>query len=627
MLAPGTYDPALLGQLRDYLVEEFERCERERRPIEESWRRYYEHYKADPPSEKTFPFPGCANLKIPLVATDVDIIYARLMSMLFSPQNLWTVQALRPDMVDIAPKLQEFLQWAQHNELDVYDSMADFVLEVCILGTGVMKTRYVREMRNVYEFREGTQEQQDFEQTQRMLLTDGPRVQHVPLHNFFLPAAAKGIDHAAWCGERLWLRWSELVNRQTMGVYQNVDLLSSYRAHDKGGKTEEFLQGLDGFKQERGDRAPIVEFWTDWDIDRTGYQTAVVMTIHIPSRVVLRVDKNPFFNQQKPYDAARYMRQVGRFYGIGLAQMLFPFQEEISTMHNQRIDNNTVLNAAVIVAEKTGNIKQGEPIFPGRTLLVDDVNEVKGLQLGVRADTTIPAESWTKNYSRERSGASEWMAGGDSPSTNYATATTATQNLREGAKRFDQVLREVRKALNSVGTKVLELYQQFNQNGKPYLVMGDQDGAVVEQVLRFPTELIRLGVAVDVTATSASFNKEIEVRTQTIILGQLQQFNQQLLQYVQLAINPQLPPEIRAVAQQAAVGGSIIMRRMLDNYGMQDTDLVIPDIREVFGAGQQQQLAQQGAQFGGGQPPQRFAGASGLAPVPQLPPGLTPQQF
>lgn len=609
-----------VDSLMNYLIEELRRAQTARKPLEEVWMRYHEAYKAQPKTaENNFPLARSSNLSIPVIATDVDTIFARLMAMYFGTDSLWVCRALNDQMVDFAPRLEEFLAWAQDHELKIYDPVADWLLEVVKLGTGVLKTRYTREMKKVYEFREMGMPDgsvQTLERQARIMIKDHPEVSHVSLWNFFVPPGYSDIQSAPWCAERLDLTWNNLVNRTKAGIYGNIERIGHSWANSRGSEVTRNLDRLDNYIPGQGDKFECYEFWLDWDIDGDGQDEAVVCTIHPDSKTYLRIDFNPFFNQEKPYDFSRYMRTEKRFYGIGIAEMLYQVQLEVSTIHNQRRDNHSIANAVMLVALKTGNVSQDEPIFPGRVLLVDSLDEVKPLILGVPYTADIAQENLLLQYGGRRTGVNDFVEGNTGGSANYATATTAVQQLREGSKRIDQVMRDNRRCLSGVGTKVAELYQQFNQGGKPYLAMGDKDGAEVQAVLQFPLEIIRAGVGIDVRVSSASQNKEVELRTNMIVLQQVTQFYMQLMQAMQIAINPQIPQQIRQIAVNSLQGGSILMRRILDTSGLQDIDSVLPNVMDLLHAGQQQIDPLQAALAGGASMATGPGQASGIPAVP-----------
>jgi hypothetical protein len=608
-MIPQEYvSPRAMAVLSEYVRTELFQAEGERRPLEDKWLKYHRGYRCVPEFEvKEFPFVGASNLVVPVIATDVDTIFSRLMGILFAPQNLWSVRPLNDETVDLAPRLEEFLTWAQNAELGVYDSVADWILELCKLGTGVLKQRYRREQKSVFRFRETPEGIS--QQIQQMLVKDNPVVEHVSLWDFYLPASANNIIDSPWVSERIRLNWNQIQSRMRAGLYQGGEHLSAWHGKDRGHWLLQQAQTMDAYSPGLGDKFDLDEVWLDFDISGSGEPMALVCTLHRPSMTWLRVDFNPFLNQEKPFSAARYLRVEKRFYGIGLAEMLEGFQEEVSTLHNQRVDNKTLSNSTMFKGRKGVGIKEDEPIWPGRWFLLDDMSDVEPMQMGQRFDSTVEDEQLSLQYATKRTGVNDYISGDFSPAMGYSTASVGVQQLKEAAKRFDQTIREIRVALAETGTRVLELYQQFDQHGKEYMAMGEKDGELLHQVLQFPLELIRMGVGVEVTATSAAFNKEVEIRTNTIIMQQVMQYYQQLMMALSYYLNPQLPEPIRNAALQMALGGSILLRRILDNYGIQDIDRLVPELKELLTSGNQQ-LSSLGAGVGGQALPPAAAGGS-----------------
>lgn len=631
MIPAQQIDRRAYGMLIEYIRTEINRALSERRPLEEKWLKYQRMYKAQPEREvKEFPFLGASNIVLPVGATDADTIYSRLAGILFGPENLWSCRALRDDAVDYAPRLQEFLRWAQNAELNVYPAVTDWLLELCKLGTAVLKQRYRRDQRLVYEFREtpfGT-----IERFQRVLVQDNPVMEHVSLYDFLVPAGT--IDHqsTSWNAERVMLTWPQIEQRARAGIYGNVERLKAWAARDRSSWLRQEMDKMQLFSPTQPRGVEVWETWLDFDIAGIGEPQALVVSIHLPTMTPLRIDYNPFFHQERPFEVARYLRQEKQFYGIGVMEMLEMFQEEGTAMHNQRIDNATLANSVMMKARKGIGIKDDEPIFPGRWFLLNDLSDVQTMQFGRGFDSTIANEQMTMGYAQKRTGVNDYVMGNSSASVGYATAQTNIMQHQEAAKRFDQTLREARVALGGSGRRVTELYQQFNTQGKEYTVLGPKDGDIVHQVLQFPLELIRHSVAVEVTATSASLNKEVQIRTNTILMQLVTQFYEQTFQGMSMAMNPQLPPPLRLLAQQMVIGGAVMMKRVLDSYDMQDIDRIIPDIKELV-LGQSQQLQQLGGppagiwpgpagQIGPGQPAPGGGGPA-LAGLLQ-PPGMAP---
>lgn len=626
-----------IDNLLQYLVFELQRARGERQPLEEDWARYQIKYRGKPEfPEKTFPWKGAANLVSQVVATDVDVTVAGLMGTLFASPNLWSTEALRPDWIEFAARLQEFLAWSQEHELGMYKVCTDWITEIVKLGTGILKWRYLRETKQMYEWRE--QPGGVLAQMVRRMATNRPDVGRVALADFYGPSTAGSIIQMPWCGERLSLSWSQLESRVRSGIYlpETLDRIGYHWRQNNGrspfAQYQNVQEQLDNFVPGYNDRFEFFEFWTQYDIMRQGEPVSLVCTVHVPTMTYARIDFNPFFNQEAPYAEARFITQEGRFYGIGLGEILEMAQDEATAMHNQRVDGNTVRNAPVFKYRKGSGVRPDEPIWPGRMIGMENPeSDLQAMVMGVGASSSIPDEEFLLNYVARRSAISDYQRGGaGNPAISYSAATTTVEMLRQGRLRLDQVLREIQSGLSKCGRGVVELYQQFDQGGKPFYVMGQQDGAMVQQVLHFPLDLLRSGVAIKVTATSAQLNKETQIRTNQIVLGMTMQFYQQMIQAAQIAANPQLPPELRFWAFQWMQGGTVLARRILDEYDIQDLDRIIPDIGAMNGQGQGAgpptygggAPVAQGSPQPSGLPPGMFGGAGANGAGPSLPPQL-----
>lgn len=597
----------------------------DRNEQEKDWAIFEQIYRARPVQEtKTFPFRNAANVVVALMAADTETLWARMMGLLLEPQNLWSVSAISPEMVPFAAPTQEFLEWAQRNELTgLRAALSDWVLELHKLGTGILKQRYNREMKKVYEWRELGD--QTWQQQAVVMLKDAPALHHVRLHDFYLPMGFKDIQQAPWVAERIRLTWQQYMNRVKAGLYSNAADIGAWYFNPELNKHQQTLDQISRARASENKLMEFYEFWVDFDIDGDGWDEALVCTIHLQSQTYVRIDFNPFFNQEKPYSVSRFMRDVNSFYGIGLGEMLRYYQEEATAIHNGRLDNNTIQNTQMFAVRKDNlNIKANEGIWAGKIWKVNDPsNDIKALNMGTGSglNASIEVEAAVKAEAQRRDGVNDYIQAQATPAVGYGTAYTTQQMLAQSSKRSGETLREIRDALDESGIRILELYQQFNQRGKPF-ILGAKDGTLVNAVLKFPLDLVRRGLRLSVTAIDVQQSKDSQIRTTTLVLQMLQQFYASYLQMSQYALNPQLPPEMRQSAYTMLVGSSKLMKKLLELFGEQDADAYIPQLENAVNA-QQQQLAglqQQIALLGGGAgappgPPQ----AAGMAPVQGAP--------
>lgn len=592
-----------------------------------------EIYRARPVSDvKDFPFLGASNLVVPVAATDIETLTARMMGMLFDQPGLWTAEALRPELTSFAPAVTEFLKWGEREEIKPYRDVGNWLLELHKLGTGVNKQRYTREMKKVYEWRE--MQDQTWQQQAIIMLKDHPTWNHVRLHDFFLPAGFPTIQPAPWCAERVRLTWTQFMNRVKSGLYVNADQVGKWFFNPPINRVQQVYDQISNYQPSINQQMEFYEFWLDFDIDGDGWDEALVCTIHLDSQTYVRLDYNPFFNQEKPYSSANFQRDVNSFYGIGLCEMLDHYQEEITAMHNQRIDSGTVANSAMYAVRRDNqNIKQNEPVYPSKVWRVGDPkNDIVRLPLGAgdAIAGSIQSEQETRAGSRQRTGVNDFIQGNPNPTSAYGSAFATQQMELNSGKKLGETLREVNNSLAEGGVRIMELYQQYNPAGKPFVALGMQDGQMVDMILKMPTDLIRKGLRITVSAIDAQNSKDAQIRTTTIVFQTLQQFYMNYMQMVSYAANPQMPPAIQAVALQAADGSSVLMKRLLALYDIQDSDKMLPALLSGISAQQQTQndiqqilLTGQIANQSAGRPsPGPFAGATGAPGGPQAAPGL-----
>lgn len=617
----------------------------DRNLLENDWVRFEELYRARPEDGiKDFPFDGASKLEMPVVATDVDTLYSRTVGMLVEPPNLWSITAQRPELIDFAAATNEFMEWAQHNELDVHKWLGDWIIDIHKLGTGIIKQRYTRAMKKVFEWRE--LDQQTWQQQAVIMLKDSPSIHHVRLHDFYLPAGFKDHQQAPWTAERVRMTWPQFMNRVKQGIYFNADKIGAFYFSPPINQVQQRLDVISRYPASINSQMEFYEFWMDFDIDGDGWDEAIICTLHLDSQTIVRLDFNPFFNQEKPYSAARFMRDVNSFYGIGLGEMLDQFQEEISAMHNQRIDDGTIANSTQFVMDKgETHIKLNEPSFPSKIWKLNNPGAFKVLEMGSGTSRGQAAALQNEEASRQeamrRTGVNDYIQGQQGPAQAYGTAFTTQQMLLNSSKRFGETYRDIQNALGETGTRILELYQQYNPRGKEYIALGQKDGGMVSMVLRFPLDLIRKGLKVSVTAIDTQNSKDAQIRTQTLVMQQLMQFYQNYMMMMSYVANPQLPGPMRQAAMIAAQGGAVMMGRLLKLQGIQDADTLIPELEG--GLNEQQRQLQaiqslltpppgQGTQpgavpMGQGSPqPAGMGGPMGAGVANSAPPGLVQAQ-
>ena len=649
-LRPVEWGPGYREKVRDWLDYELTTALNYRSGLENRWRKRLEYYRApaDQPL-KRFPYEGASNLMLPMIATDVDQMFARLIQTIHAADNIWSLAPLNESWVHAAKPMQDFLQLLDQRLLKMYGVNKRALLEMVKLGTAIYKTGWHYEKRKIGNYQ-----------------ADGPRfvdmtrsiptVDHVRLVDFLLPSHALAINPdeqsgAEWVGERLRLTPERLrsLARATEPFLPNfgtkaVDDIIEFVENDvtqhrqkirqldytqtgttTSGSNTVFDKANDPVGASQGGN--VVREIELWEIHarcetRSGQYDDVVLWYHRPTQTILRDVYHYYPFAGRPYDVVRYFPGDG-FYGIGMCEQLEVFQSATSDTFNFMLDNMLLGNSIGIAAKAGSNIGPGEPIYPGMVKITDGNprDEFMPFKLGDINPGILQSLELLQGMAQRRDGIGDLQQGQINDVPGRTPATTIVSLLQEGSRRPDLTIKDLRyEGLANVGLKVLQ-YLQANANraeinGNQYLkvavdALGMPEGAEVAQQLAMPLQDVELGLAVGLTATSGSANKEVNAQRYTQLLGMMTQVGQALMGYAQAAT--QFPGTlIGQTATNLALGTEALFQRVLEQNDIRDPEAILsPATPEA--------LAPVAPPLGAGPGP---GGGGGQAPVPPGGPGM-----
>jgi hypothetical protein len=289
-------------------------------------------------------------------------------------------------------------------------------------------------------------------------------------------------------------------------------------------------------------------------------------------------------------------------------------QEESSTIHNQVIDAATAANAGIIVTSPDADLGQNQEIFPGKHIVTQKPREdVAIYHLSEASPTLRGMEQQSAFYAEKRSGASSYSMGVESQiAGSRATATGTTALISEGNIRFWVSIDDARHAIQELLYLTLQLEQQFRPEGLQL-----PDGSTFQ----LPQGDIRTSIGLTLSLTSESVNRDLELQNMQLLMGVLNEYYMRLMQAGAMVLNPQFPPEQKALALQVMSASQNIVRRFVERFDVENIDQVVPNLLALLQYGQGQTSAMAGALPPG---PAGMAGG-GLGPsAPGAPAGGPP---
>lgn len=584
-------------EIEVWLGEQLSDAKSRRQGVEDRWSEIQKLYEMTELEEsKDFPFEGSAHLVIPIIATFTETIWAKIVNTIFASEDVFTARPRRKDFVDAARPFQRYINTCMHEEIHIQDVGGSLFLELTKLGTCVAKTIYTVEKRTVMQYNPATNDYEELVVTTK----DQPEVIHVQLADFFFPLEARSLEEASWKAHRVRLNWGKIKAREEEGIFKDVDRIKE-ETKRAGTEYERARMENEDIEPAKTDEFEIFEVWFEYPIkkedgDEVPYK--LVAFFNADAGVLLRIQHNWYPLQMDPFDACPYIPREHRILGLGPGDMCVPFQKEISTMHNQRLDAGTLANSDLILIRADSLLPLNFKARPGLTLPVDDVDrDIRIVPLGRQYNSTIQDEQHTLQLLQQRVGIHEYtqMPQGGTP------ATTTIAIMQESTRRFDIVIRNVRSFLGKIVEKIILLKHQYYLPGQAYDYLGD-DGRFVEQILSLTARDLRAGIALAVTATTSTTSKELERQAKLSLFNLITQYYGQLTQYIVQSENPQVPPVISAALREIVDGLSRLVGEILDDFDIRNREQFVIELDRIRNEAATLQAGQNSVSGNAGQP-------------------------
>lgn len=568
------------GELQDFLVHELEDAYAGRVTEEKNWEESLRQYHARPKQPfRDIPVQNAPNIEVPLVATACDALYAMVLDLLFSIKPTLTAASAsydNPENIELAKCAQDFGNWGERNEWRLRDGMETATLDCIQLGTGVLYIPYLDYHRQTDVGR---------------IVDRGPRIFPVPLEDFLMPGGMT-IDpqEMPWIAHRQWFTEGEL-NLRAKQLKWNIDGVSPITTVGwVRNRREHYGRAHTNLKL----NAKLYEIHTVYayfDVDGDGIDEDLKIVFDRTSRKLLKVTYNGY--DCRPYEVGRYQLLAHLPYGIGAGEMLRPFQEEFTEMHNAKTLNILAANYRMWKAREGALDEPMLDAYANRVIKLPNVDDLVELQM-TTAHTPAAAlhEQGVMALAERRVGTGELS--NPRPSnllssrTPGITALTAMQTVnRRFTAAFDQ--------MRLMGARAI--HQCFLRYRERILVEGRR-GPAAENIIKvlgperampliaaLKADDFREAVSVEFTASSALVNQMQERQDAVQLVNILSQYYSNVLQMMTIAAAPETPDPVREVAKKiASAGGEAIERTIRTFDKVRDPRTFIVDVNQEVDA-------------------------------------------
>jgi len=566
------FDEGQMRALNDWVYNEIEDSLSSRKRLDAIWRECLKMYNAVPKiGTRNIPIPNAPNIEVTIGAIASDTIYAQAIDLIFNISPLVTIRPkpkYRGDKETVADAkaLQRFVNHiATSNDARLRPALEDSILDDVQLGTGLVYTPYIEKTKKTRVSK---------------VLSVGPRFYSVAPEDIIVPSGSSDdIDAMQFFGLRFHYTMQQIVDMAKANNW-NLDGIQPLHAKNWVRTTREILGRQTDQQHMRGTIVDLILCYCYFDIDGDGIDEDLLVVWNHSGRKALDINYAP--NDRRPAEAMVYQKQAHLFYGLGVLQMMQPYEEKLSDVHNYATLNILLANSRVWVGSE--GLPETMKVWPGKYISTPNPREdIQALQMADVYNSIWQDQMLTMQLANQRVGINEISQPQNIPGrTPGITAMSFMQKVNQRfTPAFDSIkgcaASSLQQACYRYGERILAGDQRAIVS--IYQILGYEDGNRVIDVLKRNT--FDEHVDLEMTAASASINKEADRQNSIMLTNILGQYYQRTIELIMLASNPQTPPEVAQIARKVADSAGEIIDRTLRTFDqVRDPGTFIIDVED-----------------------------------------------
>lgn len=594
------------------------------------WRRLYRGIPKE--EKKNFPWKNASNIVIQLIGENVDIIRARILGTIFEIMPLWNTQmvgdwAREAHSGEQQEAVQEFMNFVglEPNELDLYRVESQGTDECIKFGTVMYSLPYVQQVEAEYiGLTDGKPQFRNF------VKYEGPRPEKIEFDNWAATPSASTIETADFKYKKVILNKQKLEERFFTGVYK----LTAKEGVTAEQRKETFLNmpdrqgpGKEQVKRdnEKGINSEQSSSVAEWDIYEcwfpyfhNGKKYRIIYSYHLESNTVMRAIFNFYPKNEEPWEMSRFGYTDDGLYGYGLCEMLEYYQEDVTTAYNQKNDNRTLGNTSIWRVDPNSKLDAIFSMYPN-ALIPASEGELEKLQMGSTYPTAVEEIGMTLSLAKSRAGTDDAGFSGAGGGTQNAkkgiySAMGTFSVMQAGNRRVNLNITDMRYTHHKLGRKFLNQYAEFGV-GERILAFGDR-----AKFLKMALDNVKSGrLILPIRSATASINKELEKQNDMLLTQVMQRHHTGISQILQAINNPSIPDDIKKFLVGWIDSSSLLMSRILRNFGHDDISRMLPErkiVEQITEGASNGQGSGPNASGNGGGATQENSGSAAVLPNP-----------
>ncbi len=291
-------------------------------------------------------------------------------------------------------------------------------------------------------------------------------------------------------------------------------------------------------------------FWGLFDLNEKGRFVECHITVAAGNRVI-RMRRNPFDCQKRPYIATQYIPVESEFYGLGIPELIESLNIELNDTRNQILDSKTFRLARMWKVRKgSGILAKQLKVRPNGIVYVDDMSDLEAIDIPAYEHTGYEAEGLIKEDIRQTSNSSATMQG---LPLKYKSSATEMAGIKGASdlKNKQRVKWLESTLIRPIIERSYEYTHQFIEDQDVLQILGEEG---LEWIRERNDAVYR-------------FYNVIPMGSQIMESRYVAQ--QQLLNFFNIA--SKIPPNVVKMNLRE------LLRRIWEGFGFRNTNAIIPD--------------------------------------------------
>lgn len=351
-------DSSIVDRIEVELLPQFRRIRNDRRPLEVQWMRFYKLWSVDR-DESAQGYRGRNRVYIPIGRRIIENWTQKLKRDLFPTDQWFEVEALRESFAERTAGLKALFNYFLTKQMHVRRKITPWLRQLVTYGTSPvaiawkLDERVLPVMKDLYD-NDGNITDRQTRDVEKIIQYVGPTFRNVDLFAWYVsPVTAVDVKDAWVCFEEMLVPRARLreLGKQPIGVdpsmgmtFENIEdalnLTPDSSAGEKFQSEQDRLQskGFSNLYDSKDPRRPVDITEAYWRVNLDDDGLAWWRVTVAGDRIVLRVQKNPFWHGDPPWLAGKFVEVVNEFYGRGLPEVFADSQFFLNDIANQAND-------------------------------------------------------------------------------------------------------------------------------------------------------------------------------------------------------------------------------------------------------------------------------------------------